>query len=123
MLCDSPTKYEKEQECTDFISAVPTVWDRTIPLNGEIGKYITIARQKENVWYVGSLTNWDERNLDIDLSFLGSGNFVADVYKDGVNANRIAMDYRHELINIPANRKLSFVMAKGGGFAMKIYKQ
>ncbi len=123
MLCDSPTKYEKEQECTDFISAIPTVWDRTISLNGEIGKYITIARQKENIWYAGSLTNWDERSLDLNLSFLEDGNFVADVYIDGINANRTAMDYKHELINIPLTRKLSFKMAKGGGFAMKIYKK
>ncbi|MDP4271219.1 MAG: glycoside hydrolase family 97 protein [Bacteroidota bacterium] len=123
MLCDSPTKYEKEQECTNFISAVPTVWDRTIALNGEVGQYITIARQKGDVWYVGSLTNWDERGLDIDLSFLGEGNFVAEIFKDGVNANRTASDYKRELITIPSNKKMSFKMAKGGGFAMRIYKK
>lgn len=123
MLCDSPTNYEKEQECTDFISAIPTVWDNTVSLNGEIGKYISIARQKGDNWYVGSLTNWDARTLELDLSFLGEGNFSAEIYRDGANANRIASDYRKEVINIPANKKLKISMAKGGGFAMKINRK
>lgn len=123
MLCDSPTNYEKEQECTDFISAVPTVWDQTIALEGEIGRYITIARKKADTWYIGSMTNWDARKLELDLSFLGEGNYVAELYRDGANANRIATDYKKETITIPANRKMSFSMAKGGGVAMKIYKE
>lgn len=123
MLCDSPSNYEKEQECTDFISAIPTVWDNTIALNGEIGKYISIARSKGDVWYVGSLTNWDVRTLELDLSFLGEGNFSAEIYKDGANANRIASDYKKEIIDIPSDRKLKISMAQGGGFAMKIYKK
>jgi len=123
MLCDSPTNYEREQECTDFISAIPTVWDNTIALNGEISKYISVARQKGDIWYVGSLTNWDARILELDLSFLGEGNFSAEIYKDGINANRIASDYIKETITIPSNRQLSISMAQGGGFAMKIYKK
>jgi len=123
MLCDSPTNYEKEQECTDFISAVPTVWDQTIALEGEIGKYIAIARKKAETWYIGSMTNWDARKLELDLSFLGEGNYVAELYRDGANANRIASDYKKETITIPANRKMSLSMAKGGGLAMKIYKK
>lgn len=123
MLCDSPSNYEKEQECTDFIAAIPTVWDNTVAINGEIGKYISIARQKGDAWYVGSLTNWDARTLEIDLSFLDEGAFVAEIYKDGTNANRIASDYRKEIIDIPTNRKLSISMANGGGYAMKIYKK
>lgn len=123
MLCDSPTNYEKEQECTNFIAAVPTVWDNTISLNGEIGKYVSIARQKGSIWYVGSLTNWNARMLELDLSFLGKGDFTAEVYKDGMNANKIASDYKKETISIPANRKLTISMAQGGGYAMKIYKK
>jgi len=123
MLCDSPTNYEKEQESTDFISAIPTVWDQTIALDGEIGKYIAIARKKADHWYVGAMTNWDDRKLDIDLSFLGEGDYVAEVYRDGVNANRIASDYKKETITIPANRKMTISMAKGGGVAMKISKK
>ncbi|MBE9598578.1 glycoside hydrolase family 97 protein [Pedobacter sp. MC2016-24] len=123
MLCDSPVNYEKEQECTDFITAIPTVWDNTVALNGEIGKYITIARQKGDTWYLGALTNWDARKLELDLSFLNAGNYIAEIYKDGSNANKIASDYQKETIDIPANKKLTIAMAQGGGFAMKILKK
>lgn len=123
MLCDSPSNYEKEQECTDFISAIPTVWDNTISLNGEIGKYITIARQKNDSWYLGALTNWDPRQLKINLSFLGEGNWKAEIFKDGINANNIASDYQKEIIDIPSDKNLTISMAAGGGYAMKIYKK
>lgn len=123
MLCDNPTNYSKEQECTDFIAQVPTVWDNTIALDGEIGKYVATARRKDDVWYVGGLTNWDERSLNLNLSFLGSGNFEAEIFRDGVNANRIASDYKKETISIPSNRKVTLVMAQGGGFAMRIFKK
>ena len=123
MLCDSPSNYEKEQECTDFISAVPTVWDNTVSLNGEIGKYITIARQKNDSWYLGSLTNWNPRQLKINLSFLGEGNWEAEIFKDGINANNIASDYQKEIIDIPSDKNLTISMAAGGGYAMRIYKK
>ncbi|MDX9920803.1 MAG: glycoside hydrolase family 97 C-terminal domain-containing protein, partial [Paludibacter sp.] len=71
-------------------------------------------------WYVGSMTNWDKRTLELDLSFLGNGNFKAEIFRDGINANRAARDYKKEVIDIPANRKLNIQMAQGGGFAMKI---
>ncbi|GHV10113.1 retaining alpha-galactosidase [Bacteroidia bacterium] len=120
MLCDNPSNYRAEPECTEFIAAVPTVWDNTISLNGKVGEYITIARQKGDVWYVGSLTNWTKRSLELDLSFLGEGNFQAEVFKDGINANKSARDYKKEIINIPADRKLKIDMAQGGGYVMKI---
>jgi len=120
MLCDSPSNYENEPECTEFIAATPTVWDNTIALNGKVGEYVSIARQKGNSWYVGSLTNWNPRSLELDLSFLGEGNFTAEVFKDGVNANRVAKDYKKETITIPSDRKLTIAMASGGGFVMKI---
>lgn len=123
MLCDSPNNYEREMECTEFITGIPTVWDNTVALDGEIGKYISIARCKDNMWYVGALTNWDARKLTLDLSFLGEGDWQAEIFKDGVNANRIASDYKKEIISIPANKKVNISMAQGGGYAMKIYKK
>lgn len=118
-----PDKYEKEQECTDFISAIPTVWDHTIVLNGEIGQYISTARKKGETWYLGTLTNWEARKLDLDLSFLGSGDYTAEIYEDGINANKIASDYKKKRIDIPFNRKITIAMAQGGGVAMKIFKK
>ena len=123
MLCDSPSNYEKEQECTDFIASIPTVWNKTKALNGEITKYVTIARQSGADWYVGAINNWDTRTLELDLSFLGAGNFQAEVFKDGVNADKVAQDYKREMIDIPSDRKIAFTMVSGGGFVMKIKKK
>lgn len=122
MLCDNPSNYMAEKECTEFIASVPTVWDNTLSLDGKIGKYVVIARQKNGDWYVGALTNWDARNMELDLSFLGEGNFKGVVFKDGVNADRVGRDYKKETIDIPANRKLPISMAPGGGYVIKITK-
>lgn len=123
MLCDNPSNYMREPECTKFIATIPTTWDETVALGGEVSKHIAIARRHGEVWYVGALTNWDARELSIDLSFLGNGNFEAEVFKDGVNASRAARDYKKEVISIPANKKINIKMAPGGGYAMKIYKK
>lgn len=120
MLCDSPSNYMAESECTEFIAAVPTIWDETIALDGEVAKYVAIARKKGDAWYVGALTNWDARTMELDLSFLGPGNFKGEVFKDGANASRVAKDYKKEIIDIPANKKLNVSMAPGGGYVIKI---
>jgi len=123
MLCDSPSNYLAEPECTAFIAEIPTTWDETVAVNGEIAKYVTLARRKGDVWYVGSMTNWDARNMELDLSFLGEGNYKAEIFKDGLNAHRVAKDYRKEIIDIPADRKLTVNLAPGGGLALKITKK
>lgn len=122
MLCDNPSNYMKEDECTRFIANIPTVWDETVSVNGEIAKYLTLARRKGDVWYLGALTNWDQRELILDLSFLGEGNFKAEVFQDGKNAHRVASDYKKIEIPVPSDRKLKINMAPGGGYAMKISK-
>ena len=123
MLSDSPTSYRKEKESIDFISKIPVTWDNTVALNGEIAKYISIARQKGDEWYVAGMTNWDERNLDIDLHFIENGDYEAELFRDGINASRIATDYKREIITIPSNRKIKISMAPGGGYAMRIYRK
>ncbi len=120
MLCDSPSNYLAEPECTTFIAEIPTTWDETVAVNGEIAKYVTLARRKGDTWYVGSMTNWDARGMELDLSFLGEGNYSAELFKDGVNAHRVGKDYRKEIIDIPTNRKLTVNLAPGGGLALKI---
>ncbi|MCD8177323.1 MAG: glycoside hydrolase family 97 protein [Tannerellaceae bacterium] len=121
MLCDSPSNYMKEEECTWFISSVPTVWNETIPLDGRVGEYVAIARRSKDDWYVGGMTNWDSRELEIDLSFLGKGDYRIELFRDGVNASRVPHDYKKETLTVPADRKVKINMAPGGGFAMKIY--
>ena len=90
MLCDSPSNYMAEPECTEFIAGFPTVWDETVPICGEIGEYVAVARRSGDIWYIGALTNWDARDLTLDLNFIGDGNMT--VFQDGINADRAARD-------------------------------
>ena len=123
MLCDSPSNYMREQECLEFIAEIPTVWDETKGLCGEVGKYIAMARRSGDEWYVGAMTDWSSRELVLDLSFLPEGSYQIEIYRDGANAYRIARDYKKEIIDLPSDRKLTVNMAPGGGFAAKIVKK
>ena len=123
MLCDSPSNYLREPECTRFIADIPTVWDRTFALDGKIGKYIVMARQKNEVWYVGGLTNWEKREVTVDLSFLDKGHYEVELFSDGINADRAARDYKRDIFPLPENQKLSVTLMPGGGFAAKIKKK
>lgn len=121
MLCDAPTNYEREQECTDMIASLPTVFDQTIIPQGEMGKYIVTARKKGNDWYVGGQTNWDARTLNLKLDFLEKGRtYHATIFRDGVNADHNAEDYKCEHFDVNASTVLPVRMASGGGFAMII---
>lgn len=120
MMCDSPSAYMAEQECTDFITDIPTVWDETIALGGEIGEYAVLARRQGGKWYVGALNNWEERTLTIDLSFLPEGKYTVEIFRDGVNSHRIASDYARKVELLPESRRLYVKLAPGGGAAIKI---
>lgn len=122
MLADSPTKYEREQECTDFIAQIPTMYDETVVLDGRMGEYTVVARRKGGVWYVAAMTDWTARDLTIDLSFLGDGNYEADIFADGVNAEKGATDYLHRKQTVKAADKLDVHLASGGGWAAIIRK-
>lgn len=120
MLADSPSRYMKEQECTDFIALVPTTFDETVALAGEVGEYIALARRKGNVWYVAAMTNWTPRRCTLDLSFLGKGSYEAEIFADGVNADREATDYKKTTRTVSAADKLDIQMAPGGGWTARI---
>lgn len=122
MLADSPSKYTKEQECTDFIAKVPTTFDETVALDGEIAEYITLARRKGNTWYVASMTNWTARDVVIDFSFLGEGTYQIEMFFDGMNADREATDYRKEVRTVTAKDKLNVHLAPGGGWTARAMK-
>lgn len=117
MLCDSPSNYLKENECTSFISKMPTVWDDTRILDAKVGDYILTARKKDNDWYLGAMTDWTSRSLDIDLSFLGEGNYEIEIMQDGVNAEVSCNDYKRIVKQVTNANKLKINMAKGGGWA------
>ncbi|MDR7210286.1 glycoside hydrolase family 97 protein [Flavobacterium piscis] len=123
MMADSPTAYEKEPESTSFIAKIPTTFDDTVALDGKVGEYAAIARKKGNVWFVGGLTNWSVREMEIDLSFLGKGNFTAEIFKDGINADKDPTDYKREMLKVTNTDKLTVNMAAGGGFAIIIHPE
>ncbi len=119
MLCDSPTQYIRNQECTDFMSSVPTVWDETIGLDGAVDSYAVIARRKGEVWYIGAISNWEQREVSINLSFL-QGDYRAEIFADGINADRDATDYQHTQTKVKGGSKLRIKLAPGGGWTARL---
>ena len=122
MLCDSPTHYEKESECTSFIAQCPVVWDETVPLESKIGEYVAVARRSGNTWYIAAINNWKARFLTLDVSSLNLAGKTGDVFTDGYNAGKIPSDYRREKTVIPADGKLKIHMHSGGGYVMKVQR-
>ena len=120
MLSDNPTIYTREQECTDFIRSVPTTFDETVPLDGKVAEYLALAHRKGDTWFVGAMTNWTTRDLTIDCSFLPAGSYDAVVFKDGINADRDATDYKKETIRLKQGDKLNIHLAPGGGWVARI---
>ena len=119
MMCESPTIYKKEQETVDFITQIPTTWDETVVLKAKLSDYIVIARRKGENWYLAAMTDWTDRNFEIDLSFLDNDvNYNVQVYKDGINTDRNAMDYKFEKMMLNKNKSIQ-VLTKGVEFLFK----
>lgn len=123
MMCESPSTYYKEQETVDFITQIPTTWDKTKVLHGSVGNYIVVARRKGDTWCIGGMTDADARDLDIDLFFLGEGSFSMEIFKDGLNVDMFAQDYKVETISVDKNSKVIANMASGGGWSAIITKK
>lgn len=124
MLCDAPTNYIGEEECVDFITSLPVVVDHTLIASGKLGEHIVTARRAGENWYVGGMTNWDARDVEVDFSFLPEGvTFEATLFVDGINANKNAEDYAKQVMTIRKGDLKKIHMASGGGFAMKLIKK
>lgn len=123
MMCESPSRYYKEQETVDFITQIPTVWDKTKVLQAAVGDYLAVARKKDDIWYLGAMTDWTARTLPLDFSFLEEGTYTMEVFKDGKNANTFAEDYSKETIEVTKNTILNVSLAKGGGYSAIITKK
>ena len=126
MLCDSPSNYLADPECLQWMAEVPTVWDETVALAGRVGDYAAIARRKGDTWYVGAMTDWEARELEIDLrAFLPAGRYEVEVFRDGPNADRAARDYvrQTQTVTVAAERHILPVrMAPGGGWTARFRK-
>lgn len=124
MLSDAPSNYYREPDCMEFLKQVPAVWTETKVLNAKTGDYVVIARKAANGdWYIGAMTDWTPRDLMLDLSFLGKGNFTMDIWQDGINANRNANDFAKKTNQVPVDFKQTVHLAPGGGWVAIIHSK
>jgi len=122
MLSDSPTNYLREHEIMDFLGPVPTEWDETKVLDAKIAEYVLVARRNGSDWYIGAMTDWTARDLEVDLSFLPNGKFTMEAYQDGANADRFASDYKKTSSAVDKTSKMKIHLAPGGGWAARIHQ-
>jgi alpha-glucosidase len=120
MLSDSPSNYLREPEAMEFLGPVPSVWDETVVLDASLGEYVAVARRNGRQWYVGVMTNWTERELELKFDFLPQGEFAMTSYEDGVNAHRWGSDYRMKKGKVNRQTVLKVKLAPGGGWAARI---
>jgi len=119
MVSDFPEAYQGEKDL-EFIRAVPAAWDETRVAGGRPGDYVTIARRHGQEWFVGSITGWRGREIDLPLEFLGKGEFIAEVYSDAPDADRNPTHTVREEKRVTAATLLHVKMAPGGGQAIRI---
>ena len=119
MLADSPTNYKRNQECTDFISLIPTTFDETVALAGEMGEYVAIAKRKGNIWFVAAMTNWTARTVTLPLGTLNNIGTHANIFRDGINADKDATDYHAETVTLN-DKDITVNLAPGGGWVAVI---
>jgi alpha-glucosidase len=123
MLSDSPSHYLREPEIMEFLGPVPTVWDETRVLAARMADYVVIARRHGVEWYVGAMTDWTARELEIDFSFLPEGSYQMEAYQDGLNANRFGSDYKKLRNQVDKTTRLKIKLAEGGGWAARLTKR
>ncbi|MDD7726120.1 MAG: glycoside hydrolase family 97 C-terminal domain-containing protein, partial [Bacteroidales bacterium] len=127
MAADVVESYEKYADAFQFIKDVAIDWQKSVYLEAEPGHYITIARKEkggEN-WYVGSITNEDERTATVDFSFLDPGvEYTATIYADGEDASydQKPDSYTIETKKVNSETKLQIKCARSGGFAISVKK-
>lgn len=122
MLPDTQSDYYREEECTRFLTSIPVEWDQTIPLDGKIGDYVSLARKQGNNWYVAAITDWTPRTMELSFSFLDEGKeYTMEIFRDGKNADIRAIDYKKEIKKIKKGDKINVELAPGGGWVAKVY--
>ena len=115
MMCDSPSQYRKNRECARFISSVPTAWDETRGLDGEVGRFAAVARRKAGEWWLGVITDGEERHLELDTVFLGEGIWEMEMFGDASDCDRHPDRYVRKIGSLRAGDKLRIDLAADGG--------
>ncbi|MEP6846309.1 MAG: glycoside hydrolase family 97 protein, partial [Panacibacter sp.] len=121
MVCDYPAAYEG-QDGFEFIKAIPTTWDETKVIDAKVGEYVTIAREKDKAWYVGTISNNTAREISVPLSFLEEGNYKAEVYTDAPDANENPNHLLKQTKAVTNKDVLNLKIAAGGGEVMILKK-
>jgi alpha-glucosidase len=123
MFSGNPSDALQEPEYTSFLLSMPTTWDDTKIIDAKLGDFLVIVRQKGNDWYLAAMTDWTGREIEVDLSFLGAGNFTAEICEDGLNAAKYGSDFRLRTQDVDASKTIKLSMAPGGGYVAKIRKK
>ena len=119
MLADSPTRYLREEACTQFIASVPTTWDETRVLAAKAGDYYVVAKRKGAKWFIGAITGSKPQDITISLDFLTRPAMLTS-FRDGRNAHRIAVDYKKETQEVNPATTLTLHLARNGGWCGSI---
>ncbi len=118
MVSDYPDAY-KGQSSFQFIMDVPATWDETKVLNGIPGEYIIMARRKGDNWFLGSMTNWNPRELNVALDFLPDGPYLAEIYMDAPDSGLYPKNTIIKRIALNNKQQLELSLATGGGCAVR----
>jgi alpha-glucosidase len=123
LFSGNPSQGLAEPEFMKIVGKIPTTWDETFVLDGKVGEYIVTARKKGDAFFVGGMTNWNTRSVDVDFSFLDDGEYNATLMLDGINADRYPSDYTISTQTLTNKTKLKLTMAGGGGFVLMLRKR
>jgi alpha-glucosidase len=120
MLSDMPSAYQKEPAALEMLAAVPTTWDETVGVAGRIGESVVVARRKGKEWWLGAMTDWSARTMNVPLTFLRDGEWEATFWLDGPNADKLGTDYRRVTRAVSSTTNLDLVLAPGGGAVVRL---
>jgi alpha-glucosidase len=123
LFSGNPSQGHLEPAFMNIIGSIPTTWDETIMLDGKLGEYIVTARKKNSDWFIGGMSNWNGKEVEIDFSFAGDGNFEATLALDGVNADRYPSDHTITKQLVDKSSRMKFKMSNGGGMVLILKKQ
>lgn len=120
-ICDSPTEYAKYPELERFVTQVPVTWDETLPLDGEVGEHILIAKRKGNEWWIGAMTSDSARNYNVKLDFLPKGKvYDVEIIADAADADAYPRHYDFNRKAVRRGDTLPLTLVKGGGAAIRL---
>ncbi len=122
MVADYPTAYEG-QPGFDFLKLVPTWWDETRVLVGEVGQVLVLARRKAKTWYIGCISAKRARDLALPLSFLGRGEFTATLWRDAPESASDPNRLIREMRTVTAQTALRVPVALDGGFVAQFTRK